>query len=206
MELAETVPMQTASVQLLRVLGDRMTAAGLDAAPYFSQVQLERPASFLANLALANALRSESPAESMRYYQAALAIRPNSATAHNNLGVAFADLVRSDEAVAQYQRALLLDSKSAQIPHNLGLELFKTAKASEAIEYFERAIALAPTLADTHEVLGLALIDQQRYADAEAALSTSLKLLGENAPERPRIVELLQRCATLKSQSGEQPD
>lgn len=193
-QLADAAQSQKPSMQLLRVVGDRLRAAGLDATAFCSRVQVQHPDSFLANLALANALRVAAPAESMRYYQAALAIRPQSATAHNNLGVALSVMGRSDEAIAQYQQSLKLDNKSAQIRHNLGLELFKTKRVNEAIEQIQQAIALAPTLADSQEALAIALMDQQRFVEAETALSTCLKLLGEDDSERQRIADLLERC------------
>jgi serine/threonine-protein kinase len=204
-QLVAAAPAEKLSMQLLRVLADRLASAGVDATAFCSQVQLERPDSFLANLALANALRTAAPAESMRFYQAALAIRPGSATAHNNLGVALAALGRSDEALLQFQQASQLDQISAQIPFNLGQEFFQANRLDEAIEQFRQSLKLAPTLVDASEALGLALIEQQRFAEAGAALSTCLNQLGEDAPERPRIVELLQRCQAAQASAMEKP-
>ena len=104
----------------------------------------------------------------MRYYQAALAIRPQSATAHNNLGVTLAALGRSDEAIAEYEQALRLDGKSAQIPYNLGL----------------------------------ALLQQQRFVEAESALSKCLELLGDESTVRSQVVELLRQCLALQPATG----
>lgn len=192
-QLAESALAEKPPVQLLRVLGDRLSAAGLDVVEFYSQVQVEHPDSFLANLSLANALLPAAPIESMRYYQAALAIRPHSATAQNNLGVAFAVTGRSEEAIDRYEQGLQLDSTSPQIPYNLGVELFSVQRLDEGIEQFRRAITLAPPLVDSFEALAISLIDEQHFEDSEAALSACLKLLGENATRRPRIVELLNR-------------
>ena len=64
------------TVQLLGVLGERLDAIGLDATAFMKQVQSAHPDSFYANLALADTLRRENAAEAIRYYQAALALRP----------------------------------------------------------------------------------------------------------------------------------
>jgi Flp pilus assembly protein TadD len=87
-------------------------------------VQQEHVDSFLANLMLADTLCATDPAEAVRYYQAALAIRPRSATAHNNLAVALEKLGRSQEALRELQAALALDNASQAIRRNLlGLKL-----------------------------------------------------------------------------------
>jgi serine/threonine-protein kinase len=126
----------------MRVLGDRLALAGLDAKEFSNRVQAEHPDSFLANLALANVLRTTAPAESMRYYQAALAIRPQSSTAHNKLGVTLGALGRFDEAIAEYEQALRLDGKSAQIPHNLGLALLQQQRFVEAEAALSKCLEL----------------------------------------------------------------
>jgi len=196
---------QDPSVQLLRVLGDRMTSAGFDATAFCNQVQVEHPDSFLANLALANALRTSAPAESMRYYQAALAIRPQSATAHNNLGVALSIIGRSDEAIVEFDHALRLDEKSTQIPYNLGLELYKAKRVNEAIPQFQEAITRAPALAEASESLAIALMDQQKFADAKNVLTACLNALGDDAVMRPAMVELLEQCKAAQAHGAERP-
>jgi serine/threonine-protein kinase len=204
-QLAATAAPAKQSMQLLRVLADRLASAGLDATAFCQRLQLEHPDNFLANLSLANALRTDAPAESMRFYQAALAIRPGSATAHNNLGVALTALGRSDEALTLYEQALQLDQISAQIPYNLGLALVKAMRPDEANAQFRRAIQLAPTLVDASEALATTLLEQQHFAEAEAVLTTCLNQLADDSPERPRLVELLERCQAAQSRAVEQP-
>jgi serine/threonine-protein kinase len=190
--LAESAPADKISVQLLRALGDRLTAAGLDVNEYRSRVQQAHVDSFLANLSLADALRAGDAGESIRYYQAALAIHPQSATAHNNLGVALSMLGRSKEAIAQYEHALKLDPKSAAILFNLGLERSKELP-TESIQHLQRAIQLNPKLAPAHHTLGKVLFQQHRYTEAEASLRASLPLLQDDA-ERREVFELIQKC------------
>src|SRR5690606_14761831 len=99
---------------------DRLESAGLDATAFRRRVEEQHVDNFLANLALADDLRTSEPAEAIRYYQAALAIRPQSATAHNNLAVALARLGRSEEAIAQFKLAVKFDPESAPSEFNLG--------------------------------------------------------------------------------------
>ena len=112
LRLAEPVATAGPTVTQFCALGDRLAAAGLDASAFRYRVQQEHVDSFLANLMLADMLCATEPAEAVRYYQAVLAIRPRSATAHNNLAVALAKLGRSAEALRELKAAQTLDRTS----------------------------------------------------------------------------------------------
>jgi tetratricopeptide (TPR) repeat protein len=189
--LAETTAAAKPSVQQLRVLGERLAAAGLDATSFQIQVQREHVDSFLANLSLGDALRATDPVEAIRYYQAALAIRPHSATAHNNLAVALTKNGRTAEAILQYQQALALDPNSAIIEYNLGYEL-STSKPQEAIAHLQKSIQLDAKLAVSYRTLGEVLLSEKRDAEALDTLRRCLALLGESDIARPQIIELIQ--------------
>ena len=61
------------------------------------------------------ALRAQkNPVESIRYFQAAVAIRPDSAIAYNHLGLALTDLRRVDDAIEMFQAAERLDRRRAR--------------------------------------------------------------------------------------------
>lgn len=191
--LAETAPVAEASVTQLRALGDRLTAAGLDATPFLARVQREHVDSFLANLSLANALSASDPSEAIRYYQAALAIHPQSAPAQNNVAVALANLGRSAEATAQYEKALQLDPDSAATRVNLALALSQS-RPDDAIGHLKRAIELNPKLGAAYRTLGKLLVQERRYAEAGSALSACALLLQDEAPEQSEVLELLRIC------------
>ena len=63
--------------------------------------------------------------EAVAQYQQALALKPDFAEAHNNLGIALRDQGKLDEAVAQYRRALALNSRYGETYGNLGLALME---------------------------------------------------------------------------------
>lgn len=200
--LTETAPLARPSVPLLRALGDRLQAAGIDPTQFRQRVQQDHVDSFLANLSLADALRATDPREAIRYYQAALAIRPESATAHNNLAFALAGLGRSTEAIDQFQQSIALDAISAAPQYNLGLELSKE-HPDEAIVELRRALARKPALATIHRALGEAFLRQEQYAEAQAAFAAYLPLVND-APEREKIEELIRACETKRAgASGE---
>ncbi len=200
--LAATAAATKPAVLQLRALGDRLAAAGLDATAFRMQVQQQHVDSFLANLTLADALRPTDQAEAIRYYQAALAIRPGSATAHNNLAVALASLSRTDEARAHLKQSAELDANSAAPQFNLGAALAQDHPGA-AIGHLQRAIERNPEFAAAHRLLGELLLQEHRYADAAAALRTCRELVSDEG-ERGQIDALIERCDAQSSATPSQ--
>ena len=58
--------------------------------------------------------------------QAALRINPDYADAHYNLGVAYEQQDRTDEAIREYQAALRVNPDYADAHYNLGVDLQAT--------------------------------------------------------------------------------
>jgi serine/threonine-protein kinase len=129
-------------------------------------VQREYPADFWANLALGIVLVEKNPGESIRYLQAALAIRPRTALVYDNLGLALLGVGRSDEAIERFQQALLIDPEFVNTHNNLGYALRAKGRLDEAIAHFRHALRNDPMLAAAHCNLGGALIEQGRYDEA----------------------------------------
>lgn len=151
--LASTAASQQVSVYLLRALGDRLADAGLDSIGFYRKVQREHTASFLANFALANALRKQDPEEAVRFYQAALAIRPYSLSTGNNLAVVLSDLGRTDEALALFRSTAARYPESSRVRYNLGLTLIALDRREEAITALREATKLEPDFAPAHDAL-----------------------------------------------------
>src|SRR5688500_9416696 len=74
------------SVPLLVALGERLLDAGSDVVAFFRRLQQEHPGDFWINLNLGLALKLKSPRAAVRYFQSAVAVRPEAATAHVHLG------------------------------------------------------------------------------------------------------------------------
>ena len=86
-----------------------------------AQAQAEHPADFWLNFNLARVLEKTNPAEAAGFYRVALAVRPQSGAAYNNLGVALSDQGKLSEAIAAFRKAIELDPKHAYAYSNLGL-------------------------------------------------------------------------------------
>jgi tetratricopeptide (TPR) repeat protein len=108
-------------------------------------------------------------AGSMREYQRAIELKPNSATAHqwfsNDPLVSYG---RFDEAIAEGRRAVELDPLSVVINADLGLTFYLSRRYDDAIGQLRKTLAIDPTSFYAHYSLGIAL---QLKGDLSAAIS-----------------------------------
>ena len=99
-------------------------------------------------------------------YKRAISLDRGNADAHNNLGVALAQLRRNDEATVEFERALKLDPEHAYAHNNLGNALAKAGRIDNAIQHFESACGLNPGFTDAHKSLGAAFASLRRFDEA----------------------------------------
>ncbi len=104
----------------------------------------------------------------------ALAITPDDAKAHNNLGNALTDQGRYDEAIASYHQALALNPDEAEAHNNLGNALKELGRLDDAVNSYGQALACRADFAEAHNNLGLALQDQGKLDDAIASYRQAL--------------------------------
>jgi tetratricopeptide (TPR) repeat protein len=86
-----------------------------------------------------------------------ITITPNVAAYHSNLGNAFKDKGRLEEAIASYRAALELKPDYAEAHNNLGLALRDQGDLDEAAASYRAAIEHRPDYANAHNHLGIAL-------------------------------------------------
>jgi serine/threonine-protein kinase len=136
------------------------------------QAQRRYPGDFWVNHSLGMALWELMPPpydEAVRYLTAAVALRPRSPGAHNNLGIALRRTGRTDEAIRCFRRAFALDPKYARALVNLGLTLSDIGRVDEAIASHEKAIQIDPKDAHAHTSLGIALARKGRLDEGMAS-------------------------------------
>jgi protein O-GlcNAc transferase len=94
----------------------------------------------------------------MPHLQEALEIDPNNPETQNNLGSAFLQMGRVDEAMPFLQKALELEpNRAAAIHYNFGCALLLKGRTVEAIPYLQRALEIDPTYLPAEAKLGNAL-------------------------------------------------
>ena len=120
----------------------------------------------------------------MASYRKALAIKPDYAEAHSNLGNALRDLGKLDEAVASYGQALAIKPDYADAHNNLGVVLSRLGRWSDALEHYQKAHKLALTYPLVHSKLGYALNALARREEALQHFAENMRL---NTAERQNI-------------------
>jgi tetratricopeptide (TPR) repeat protein len=113
----------------------------------------------------------------MTLYQATLEKNPTCWMAHNNLGIALADVDRLQDAIDHYRQALQLMPDYPEADNNLGNALIKSDRPQEAIEYFERAIRQKPDYAEAHNNLGFALVLSGRHHEAIEHYEQAIRIM-----------------------------
>jgi predicted O-linked N-acetylglucosamine transferase (SPINDLY family) len=104
----------------------------------------------------------------------ALALKPEAAAIHNDLGAVLAAQGKFADAAASFARAAALAPDFAEAHNNLGAALSNDGRFAEAGAAFERALAIKPDFAPAHVALGNALRAQGQREQAAAAYRKAL--------------------------------
>jgi tetratricopeptide (TPR) repeat protein len=164
------------SPQTLLLVGVLLGKDSLIRESWLRDAQAQFPADFWLNLDLGNALSKSNPLEAAGFLRVAIATRPGSSAAYNNLGIALCDQKKLPEAIAAYHKAIELDQKDALAYNNLGIALREQKKLPEAIAACHKAIELHPKFAVAHYNLGVTLGDQKKLPEAVAAYHKAIEL------------------------------
>lgn len=108
--------------------------------------------------------------------QRALAIAPEDALLHCDLGTAQSAAGDLDGALGSWRHACTLDPSQPMPWFNLGRNLQQLGSTAEAIDALEHAIALAPDLLPAQVLLGDALAHAGRFDDAGSRYRAALAL------------------------------
>jgi tetratricopeptide (TPR) repeat protein len=179
--LAESPDLVRQSAVTLNLLEAALRQRGrLEAAlSVLSQAQRNHPADFWIHFGMGHVLENKVPPSlelAAANYRAALAVRPRSASAWNNLGNVLKKLDKLDDAAACYERSIELDPKFYMAHSNLGLVRHKQGKLDDAIACWRRANELHPKGPMILSNLGSALQDQGKLDEAIDCFSKAISL------------------------------
>jgi tetratricopeptide (TPR) repeat protein len=110
-----------------------------------------------------------------------LAIRPEMAEVHNDLGIILAQQDQLDLALARFEQAVALRPDYTDAHINLGNVLLGQGKLDEAAERYEFALAQKPGYAQTYYNLGIVLKQQGKLDQAAARFEQALALRPDHA-------------------------
>ncbi|MBN3038605.1 MAG: tetratricopeptide repeat protein [Candidatus Omnitrophica bacterium] len=80
----------------------------------------------------------------LTFYKRTLKYVPDSAGAHNNLGLLYFGRGEHEKAIEQYKEALRLQPHLAELYNNLGVAYQALGEPKKAVDYYKRAIELEP--------------------------------------------------------------
>jgi predicted O-linked N-acetylglucosamine transferase (SPINDLY family) len=109
-------------------------------------------------------------------YQHVIRADPYHGPAHNNLGLAFANQGRSEEALAHYLEAVRLSPGLSDAYNNVATILVNQGKPAEAERYCRQALQLRPHFPEAYNNLGNALQDQLKLTAAVECYRRALSL------------------------------
>jgi Flp pilus assembly protein TadD len=95
-------------------------------------------------------------AEAVESFRKVVALQPDSADAHVNLGIALVDQYDRTNGLKEFLEAKRLDPNSPSVHYNLGRFYFETAKYDDARKELEDAVRLEPNNAPALYFLALA--------------------------------------------------
>jgi tetratricopeptide (TPR) repeat protein len=207
-KLAEDADIERQPVRTLTRFASRFVEldATHRAVALLRQVRRRHPGDLWANHDLAIGLCFTKPPqleEAVRWYSAAVALRPDSAGLRLNLGFALKEQGKLDEAIAEYREALRLKPEYAEAQESLGVALGKQGKQHEAIASFREAIRLKPEYAQAHHSLGVALWAQGKQDEAIAQFREVLRLKPDDALGHRSLGFALEKYGNLEEAVAE---
>ena len=176
--LAAEVDCGRQTPQLLLALERCLSSQGGDATGLIRRALIQHPQDFWLYFALG--MTSKNHAEKAGAFRAALAVRPEAAVAHYNLGVIQQAERYADEAIACYQKAIDLQPKQSNAFNNLGLLWDERNKLAEAIACYRKAIDNDPKCVTALVNLGSALQAQGNLPEAVSYYERALEIEPNN--------------------------
>ncbi|MDX2131356.1 MAG: protein kinase [Planctomycetota bacterium] len=181
---------------MLIVAGLLMEQRSEEGLPFLRRIQAAHPSDFWACFALAESLAPTDP-DVISFYRAAVALRPQAAAAHVNLGNALSTQNRVPEAIECMQRALSLDAHNHVAQFNIAIWLLQEERYDECAAHARQATSLNPSDPLGHGVLGSALLQIGQPAEAAESFRRAISLLPEGHPRRASFERALERCAAM---------
>jgi Flp pilus assembly protein TadD len=143
-------------------------------------------------------------AEAVRAFEQCLKLSPQNVRAEDNLGLSYAALGRTEDAIAAYKNAIEWQRSAAAKdagPHiDMGSVLLDLDRSEESITYLQQAISISPQDPRPHELLGKAYARLNRHELAQGELETAIHLDPQN-PHLPCMLGPVYRKRGMMDQA-----
>jgi protein O-mannosyl-transferase len=112
-------------------------------------------------------------------YIHAININPNNYKAFNQLGIAFTNEGKLDQAIAMFQKSIEVDPSYPDVYNNLGVVYARQGRLKEAMADFKLAVRLKPSDVSFYRNLALAYRQQGKKVEAKATMEQMKGLTGK---------------------------
>lgn len=120
----------------------------------------------------------------------AIQIVPDQPIFHNNLGNAYRDSGRYEQAIACYRKALQIKPDLVETYINMGIAYYKLADLERAVSAYQKAIELKPNSAEAYYNLGNTFKEQRLFDEAVSCYRQATSL-------NPMLVEAFYNQANI---------
>lgn len=140
--------------------------------------------------------------EALVEYEQVLALLPNSARTHNDLGNLLSDLGRKPEALGHYQMAIQLAPRMTETYNNMAVTLAELGRYPEAVAAHAKAMELAPTKARPYYLTGRTYWRQGQSAEATRYFRQALELNPQDYQSLTMLARILASAPEAPARNG----
>jgi len=134
----------------------------------------------------------------VKCFEKALAIKPDYAEAHSNLGNTLKELGQLDAAVKCFEKALAIKPDYAEAHYNLGTTLQELGQLEETAKCYEQALAIKPDYAEAYCNLGITLQELGQLEEAVKCYEQALAIKPDYAEAHSNLGITLQELGQLE--------
>ena len=113
-------------------------------------------------------------------YKVMLDQQPNAGIVWNNLGVAYREIGKPDDAISSFRAAVRFAPQMAEAWNNLGVAQDELSLTESALSSYRKAIKIQPDYASPHLNLGISLQKSDQLKEAEEHYNKVLKIQPDN--------------------------
>jgi tetratricopeptide (TPR) repeat protein len=153
----------------------------------------------VAVLVLATRIRASNYGDSESLWRDTVARNPQAWAAHYNLGNAYFQTDRLQDAIGEYQEAVRLKPGLMEAQNNLAFALLRAGQGNEGVAHLQAVLQINPRSADAHYNLGNALVQAGRVDDAMGEYQQAALL-------KPDFAEAHEGLAMVLVRKGQVPE
>ena len=117
-------------------------------------------------------------------YKVMLDQQPNAGLVWNNLGVAYREIGKPDDAISSFRAAVRFTPQMAEAWNNLGVAQDELNLTENALNSYRKAIEIQPDYASPHFNLGISLQKSELFKKAEEHYNKVLEIQPDNKAAR----------------------